>query len=264
MNEIKNESMFENMKDITISIVTYNSADEIEILLNSIKESSCFEKITTFVVDNNSQDNTVEIIENKYHWVKIIKNKENLGFGKAHNIVIKKIKSNYHIVVNPDIKIPNDTIEKSIDFMEKNKDIAIMSPLVLNTDGTQQFLPKKNPSIKYMIGGLFEKYSKHCKNLRDEYTLKNIKIDNPIEIQFCTGAFMVTRTEMLTKIGGFDERYFLHFEDADLTRELSKVGRAIYNPNVKVIHKWHRENKKINKSFFIALKSMFIYMKKWK
>ena len=75
---------------------------------------------------------------------------------------------------------------------------------------------------------------------------------------------MFTRTDALKKVGGFDERYFLHFEDADLTRELRKVGRTVYNPEIKVIHKWHRENKKINKSFWIALKSMFIYMKKWR
>ena len=148
--------------------------------------------------------------------------------------------------------------------MEANPDITVLTPYVMNVDGTQQFLPKKNPSIKYMIGGMFENKFKFCKKLREEYTLQDKVITSPIDVEFCTGAFMITRTEALHKVGGFDERYFLHFEDADLTRELRKVGRAVYNPNIKVTHKWHRENKKINKSFWVALKSMFIYMNKWR
>ena len=160
--------------------------------------------------------------------------------------------------------VPEDTIEKAIKYIDSNKDIVVVTPYVMNIDGTQQFLPKRNPSLKYMIGGMFEKKFSFCKKLRDEYTLKNVMVKEPIDVEFCTGAFMITRTEALHKVGGFDEIYFLHFEDADLTRELRKVGRAVYNPEIKVVHKWHRENKKINKSFWVALKSMFIYMKKWR
>ena len=117
--------------------------------------------------------------------------------------------------------------------------------------------------MKYMIGGFLEKYSKRCAKLRNEYTLKDQIIVRPIDVEFCSGCFMITRTEALLRIGGFDERYFLHFEDADLTRELKKIGRTVYNPDIEVVHKWERDNRKINKSFWIALKSMFIYMKKW-
>ena len=93
------------------------------------------------------------------------------------------------------------------------------------------------------------------------FTAKNIT--NVIDVDFCTGAFMFTRTEALKKLGGFDERYFLHFEDADLTRELKNFGRTVYNPEIRIIHKWQRDNKKLNKSFFVALNSMFKYMTKW-
>lgn len=255
---------FDNCKDITISIVTYNSADEINILLDSIKACSSFKKIDVFVIDNNSSDNTVEIIKKNYDWVKIIENKENLGFGKAHNLVIRNVNSKYHIIANPDIQIFEDTIEKAISFLKTDDNIAVVTPFVLNTDGTQQFLPKENPSLRYMLGGMFENHFKFCKKIRDEYTWKNKKITEPVEVSFCTGAFMICNTSLLQKVNGFDERYFLHFEDADLTRELKKVGKAMYNPDIKVVHKWHRENKKINKSFWVALKSMFKYMKKWR
>lgn len=256
-------SLFENEKAITASIVTYNSADEIDILMESLQVCSSFDEMTIYVIDNASQDNTVKLIRNKYPWARLIESRENLGFGKGHNLVIKNIQSKYHIIINPDISLPNDAIEKAIEYLENNLDVAVMTPYVLNVDGTQQYLPKKNPAMKYMIGGMLESKFVWAQELRDEYTLKNQVILEPIDVEFCTGAFMCTRTEALHKVGGFDERYFLHFEDADLTRELRKVGRSVYNPDIKVIHKWHRDNKKINKSFWVALKSMIIYMKKW-
>ena len=265
--EIKKEidlSIFENEKEVTASIVTYNSKDEIDILMKSLEANSFFDHMTVYVIDNASSDGTADYIINNYPCARVIANKENLGFGRAHNLAIKNVHSKYHLIVNPDISVPENTIKDAIDYLKAHKDVAVLTPFVMNTDGTQQFLPKKNPSMKYMIGGMFENKFAFCKKLRDEYTMKNVAVTEPIDVEFCTGAFMITRTEALHAVGGFDETYFLHFEDADLTRELRKVGRAVYNPDIKVIHKWHRENKKINKSFWIALKSMFIYMKKWR
>lgn len=256
-------SIFENEKKVTISIVTYNSKDEIDILMESLQSNAYFDNMTIYLVDNASIDGTAEYVKDKYPWARVIASKDNLGFGKGHNIIIRNVHSDYHIIVNPDISIPYDSIKKAINYMINTPNVAVMTPFVKNTDGSQQHLPKKNPSMKYLIGGMFEKKISFCEKWRDEYTLKKCIITEPINVEFCTGAFMITNTKKLQSVGGFDEKYFLHFEDADLTRELRKVGRAVYNPDIKVIHKWHRENKKINKSFFVALKSMFIYLRKW-
>ena len=250
-------------KAVTVSIVTYNSIDEIGKLLNSISACDYFANMEVYVIDNASCDGTVKFIKNKYPWVKIVENSCNVGFGKAHNQIINNVNSKYHIIINPDIEFDNETISRAVSYMDKNTDVAIMTPLMLNFDGTQQYLPKRNPSLRYLLGGFLEK-SKWGKRIRDEYTLKNINTNDVIDIEFCTGAFMFARTEMLKSVRGFDERYFLHFEDADLTRELCKLGRAIYNPNIRVMHRWHRENRKINKSFWVALKSMIIYFHKWR
>lgn len=257
-------SLFNNEKNVTVSIVTYNSKNEIDTLMKSLEKSSYFNKMTIYVVDNASNDGTADYIKRVYPWARMIENKENIGFGRGHNLVIKNIHSKFHIIVNPDISIPENTISEAIYYISMHDDIAVVTPFVMNTDGTQQFLPKRNPSMKYMIGGLFETKFAFCRRLRDEYTMKNVTITEPIDVEFCTGAFMITRSDALHTVGGFDEKYFLHFEDADLTRELCRIGRAVYNPDIKVIHQWHRENKKINKSFWVALKSMFIYMKKWR
>lgn len=265
MNEISflREKENDKYKELTISIVTYNDADEIRNLLDSVREASLFNEMTVYVVDNASIDKTVSIIE-EYSWVKLYRSENNLGFGKAHNLVIRHVKSKYHVIVNPDIIVKKDTFEKSLEYFKNNSDVVCMTPNILNSDGSVQFLPKKNPEMKYMIGGLFEKYSNFCRKLRDEYTLKNETIVEPIEVDFCSGCFMVTKTDSLHKINGFDDQFFLHFEDADITRRLKKCGKTVYNPQIQVTHKWQRENKKLNKSFGIALESMRLYMKKWK
>lgn len=258
------KSLFDNEKAITAGIVTYNNADEIEVLMRSLQSCSSFAEMTVYVIDNASRDDTMSLIRARYPWARIVENRENLGFGRAHNLVISNIRSRFHIMINPDVSFPVDTISKAVEYLDRNPDVAVVTPYVMNADGTQQFLPKRNPSMKYLIGGLLENRFLWAKKLRDEYTMKGRVITRPIDVEFCTGAFLCTRTEALHQVGGFDERYFLHFEDADLTRKLRTVGRAVYHPDIKVTHKWHRDNKKINKSTLAALRSMFIYMIKWR
>lgn len=250
-------------KDISISIVTYNSEDEIRVVLNSIFSCNSVERLNVYVVDNNSSDNTTKIIEKEFPSVNLIKSNENLGFGAGHNKVINQIDSKYHIIVNPDIEIDVEVIENLAKYMDKHNEVVITTPKIISFDGTEQFLPKRYPKLKYFFGGRFETKGKIFKKWRDEYTLKSAKVSKPIDIDFCTGCFMFTKTEELKKCRGFDERYFLHFEDADLTREMQKFGRTVYNPYISVKHKWQRDNVKNRKIFFIALQSMFKYFIKW-
>ena len=83
------------------------------------------------------------------------------------------------------------------------------------------------------------------------------------EVEFCTGCFSVLRTDVFKKIKGFDPQYFLYFEDADITMEAKKHGKAYYNADATVVHLWHRETAKSFKPFMLQLRSMFVYMKKW-
>ena len=244
------------MSKLSVSIVTFNSSDVISNLLDSLAKCNV-DKV--YVVDNSSTDDTIEIIEKKYPWVILIKSQKNLGYGAGHNLAIKQIDSTIHIIINPDIIVEKEQVSKIRNFMDENLNVSLMCPKVLNIDGSEQFLPKLNPKIKYLFGGFFG-----VKKLRNEYTMKNVSIKNPINIDFCTGCFMICRTEYLKKCGGFDDRYFLYFEDADLSRELKKYGDVIYNPNITVTHVWKRENGHTIKGIIRFLSSYRKYRKKWK
>ncbi len=251
-------------KIFSVGIVTYNSQKEIRNVLNSLERLSNRDEIEIYVIDNHSNDGTVKIVEQNYPDVKLIKNNRNLGFGRANNKAIMKTNTKYYVLVNPDITVTRNTFVQIHRFMEEHPDIVQMSPKVLNEDGTEQFLPKKYPKFKYLIAGKLENKSRYFRKLRSEYTFKDRKIEDVTNVDFCTGCFSVLRTEPLKKCNGFDERFFLYLEDADLTRKMQKFGRTVYNPGIAVYHKWKRASGKSVRYFFIHLQSMTKYCWKWR
>ncbi len=251
------------MSRFSCCIVTYNSADNIERALQSI--FSVTEKLdfTMYISDNNSTDNTVDIVKEKFPQAVIIENGGNKGFGHGHNAVIPLLDSEYHFIVNPDIVVDKDVFSLFADYFDSNEDVVMAVPKFLYEDGSEQFTPKLTPTLKYMLGGRLEKFGNPFKKWRDEYTFRNKNVTEPCEVGFCSGCFICIRTEIFKKIGGFDERYFLYSEDADLTREAKYYGKTMYNPNISVTHLWERAYMKSGKYFLIQLKSMFKYFHKW-
>lgn len=247
---------------ITASIVTYNNENEILKVLKSLTDSTT-SGLHIIVVDNASIDKTKKLVEENYPNVELISSPKNIGFGAGHNIAVERVESDYHIFINPDITVEHDQISKMIEYLEEHEDVVVLTPKVLNDDGTEQFLPKVFPKWRYIISGKFEHKCKICYKWRSQYTFRDRVILEPVEIQYSTGCFMVCRTDALREVGGFDERYFLHFEDADLTRKMMQQGKVIYNPYVHVTHGWQRENIKNRKIGMIALQSLFKYYRKW-
>lgn len=250
------------MKKVSASIVTYNNENEILGVLNSLYNTSDSFGLEVYLVDNHSTDKTVERVKEKYPECNILQMEKNLGYGSGHNRAISVVESEYHMVINPDIVFTDGIISQFIEYMDSNPDIALCSPKVLNRDGSTQYLPKQRPSMKFLLGGFFETKSNIFRHWRQEFTMANIQIIDPVEIDFISGCFMFFRTEVLKKCGGFDERYFMYFEDADITRKIQKLGKTIYNPAIEVTHEWKRENRTL-RGFLRQVSSMFKYFFKW-
>ena len=219
--------------NISASIVVYNSPEDAKKTVKTILECTKDLDFDLYVIDNASPEKIGEMLQKEFKQPHYIILNENIGFGKGHNKVLDKINSKYHFIINPDIIINENTIKAMCSFMDANTDCSICCPKVLNPDGTIQYLAMEMDHNK------------------------------SFETEFCTGCFSVFRTDVFKKIKGFDPIYFLYFEDADITMEAKKYGKAMYNPNATVVHLWHRETAKSFKPFMQQLKSMFIYMKKW-
>jgi len=246
---------------VSISIVTYNNVDKIGCLLDSIFKHIKSVSFHVFIVDNKSSDGTVEEIKKKNYDVTLIENKNNIGFGAAHNKALNGVNSKYHVFINPDVVMDTDVISNIAAYMDEHKDIGIVTPKVLFPDGKLQMLPKKEPKIKYVISRRLN--VKALKKYRIEYEMQDMCTDKAYDIEFATGCFLFARTDLLKKVGGFDERYFLYFEDADITKSIRRIARVQYNPNFYVYHNWERAGAREFKYFIIQIISMFKFLIKW-
>lgn len=251
------------MEDYNISaaVVVYNSPQDAYKTVESIIENTRDINFSFFVIDNASKTKISETLKENFKQPTYITLKENVGFGKGHNLVLDKINSKYHFVINPDILINEHTITTLCKFMDENPEVSICCPKVLNPDGTLQYIAKKAPSVLKLVS---RRLHLNClKQVEKDYLMADENQEQSFEIEFCTGCFFVIRTEVFKAINGFDSDYFLYFEDADITMKAKKYGQAWYCPKAQVVHFWHRETAKSIKPFMQQVKSMFIYFKKW-
>lgn len=248
-------------KTVTGCIVTYNNMSTIDNAVSSLLKYT-EAPFRLYVVDNGSTDGTVEHIEKNYPQVTLIRSGGNIGFGKAHNIIMDKLDSDYHVVINPDIIIRDDVISKLSAFLDENEDIGMASPEIRFPDGRLQILGKRAPTLRYLVASRMRGGGEPGKTLR-KYAMLDCDLSKPIDIQNATGCFMFIRTKLFKELGGFDKRYFMYFEDSDLTRSVNRSSRTVYYPGATVYHEWGRESKKKFKLKLVQINSMINYFLKW-
>lgn len=248
----------------SLCIVTYNNKDNISAALGSVFEHTRGAELDVYIVDNASSDGTPDIVEKNFPQAMVIRNSKNMGFGAGHNAVIDMLHSDHHFIVNPDILLTSDTVSEMCEFLQENPDIVMAVPKFVYENGEEQFTPKLTPTVKYMLGGRLERFGGVFRKWRREYTFADRNLTEVTDVGFCSGCFIAVKTDIFKKVGGFDERYFLYSEDADLTRMAQRYGRTVYAPRFSVVHLWERAYMKSRKYFFIQLSSMFKYFWKWR
>lgn len=248
--------------DLSVSVVSYNSEKELNYILGSLKNSEDV-SLHPYFIDNHSSDNSLNVIKKSGIKCSLITLEKNLGFGAANNIAIKQADSRYHLIANPDISFGPKLLKECADFMDKNPDIAIMTPRFIGADGREQFTPKLKPTLPFVASGFIESKTGRKSRMRSRYTLRDDPPENIKDIDFCAGCFMLCRTKWLKACGGFDDGFFLFFEDADLTLRMQKYGRTVLNPDIYVNHLWNRGNHKLS-GLRHEISSMVRFMFKWR
>ena len=247
-------------KPISAGIVTYNNEKEIIPCLSTLIEYTRGLNIEIYVFDNHSEDNTVALIRKCFPEVHVLQSDENHGFGYGHNQILRCLTSKYHMVVNPDIQFARETVAKLERFMEHYPNVGIVTPKIKNMDGSEQLLPKKDPKISYVILSKFKPFH----HFRDQYTRAEEEFLKPARILSSTGCFFMIRTDVFKENHGFDERFFMYFEDADLSRRVRRKKAVVFFPNAWVYHAWKRDNTRSLKGIRIFLTYMIKYFWKWR
>ena len=169
----------------------------------------------------------------------IIASKENLGYGRAHNLAIATADSDYHLIMNPDVIMDEQALAAGIDCLEHNSQAVAISPEATNGSGEKLYLCKKFPSIMDLgLRGFAPGFLKALFNSRlaayENRAIVDKGVTTPVDL--ISGCFMLCRTAALKKTGGFNSAFFLYFEDFALSLELKKIGALIYLPSCKIIH----------------------------
>ena len=255
----------ENPLDCIASVVLYkNPRAMIENVVNSFLNTDLNVKL--YVIDNSPMSLPSFVLGDTpvfYHHVG-----QNLGYGKAHNWCISRCEpSRYYLVLNPDVILSKGVLEELIEYMDAHPDLGMISPRVLNEDQTLQYLNKRHPTLLDLFLRRFyreRRFSKYLRKRLDHYEMRDNGYDRICEVPFITGAFMFCRTSVLKAVGGFDPRYFMYFEDADLSREIQRIGyKTVYYPHVHITHLWQRASRKRIKMAMIFIRSGVQYFRKW-
>ncbi len=248
--------------DVTVGIVNYNDYTRTREAVRSILEQTRNLRIKIYVIDNASQDGSAERIANEFSAISVVFCDRNLGYGTANNLVMKRLDSVYHAVVNPDIVLRSNALRQLFDFMQQNPDVGMCMPAVHYMNDLPQHLPKRDPKLKYLIANRLP--FKNMEKYRRQYKMLDEDLSEVKDIEFVSGCFMFIRTQLLREIGGFDERYFMYFEDADLSRTVRKRARVVRVPYVTVYHDYRRMSAKKLRFLSIHIVSMFKYFLKWR
>lgn len=254
----------EHAYHITGCIVTYNNKRTIMRAIASLLEHTQGVSFVLHVVDNASTDGTPELICKHFPQVILHKKNKNPGFGTGHNQVLPLLDSKYHIIINPDVVLRSDVITQMASYMDAHEDIGLLSPKIcFPEDGRPQILGKRNPTLRYLIASRLRKEGSPSPTLA-EYAMLNADESDVFDIENATGCFMMLPTQLFKQLGGFDEKFFMYFEDCDLTRRVCESHRAVFYPHATVFHEWGRESKKNGKLMLIQIRSMLYYFYKWR
>lgn len=242
-------------------IVTYRCYDKCRIAIRSLLDNTLRVNLTVYIVDNNSGDGALDKLKAEFPEIICIQNSDNKGFGHGHNTVLPLLKSDFHSIVNPDITLDSDTVSDLVEYLLSHPDVGQVTPKILFPDGRDQQLGKRNPSFLALVGRHI--FKKRLAPIVEHYQMLDEDLTKPVDIEFATGCFSVVRTELFKQLGGFDERWFMYFEDMDLTRRVRGSARAVYLPDFCVYHAWERSSSHHLKFFIILVTGMFKYFGKW-
>lgn len=249
---------------ITASIVTYKTdRDELKSALRCVSESNV-DKI--YIIDNSPTDELQDITElsSKFEYVF---GQGNVGYGSAHNIAMKKsiaLGAKYHVVINPDVNFGIGTIEELTSYMDTHDNIGQVMPKVIYSDGEMQYLCKLLPSPMDLIGRRFIPIKSYIDKRNYRFEMRSSGYDTEMEVPFLSGCFMFLRVEVIAKIDGFDDNFFMYCEDIDFCRRVGMSGyKTMYYPKVTVVHAHKKESFKSRAMLKEHIKSAIRYFNKW-
>lgn len=251
------------MKKAIGSIVVFNP--NISVLKKTIEtflKSPLSHKV--YIWDNSSEDKISAFLKSEFaEKIVYIQSPANFGFGRGHNEVFRRIDENYDyfIILNPDLEIPDETIEQLTTYLENNPEKGLVTGIIKGVDGQVHQVHKYLPSFSAYISSLIKRFMKGDQSTTGE-SIDLIR-QEPYSLPILSGCFMLFTKSHFQELKGFDDRFFLYFEDYDLTLRSYLMKKSVIVPSATIVHKWERGSSKNKRLFLIHIISGLKFYLKW-
>ncbi len=251
---------------LSVIIVNYNVKEFLQQALSSLRKALQGLRAEVFVVDNASDDGSVQLVRDQFPEVKLILNQKNLGFSRANNLALKQARGEYVVLLNPDTVAQEDTFTKLLRFMQNHPDAGMVGCKILNPDGSLQLACRRSfptPWVAFTrLAGLSYLFPKS--RIFGKYNLSYLPENQVSRVEAISGSFMMMRRQVLEQIGLLDEAFFLYGEDLDYCYRTSQAGWNIYYvPETQIIH-FKGESSKRSRldNLLVFYQSMALFVKK--
>jgi hypothetical protein len=246
---------------LSIIIVTWNSAADVEACLDSINFGHEFEII---VVDNASTDDTPGKLA-RYHHLQLLRNDRNLGYAHANNQGIRLARGEYVLLLNPDTRIDLGALDALSDYLDSHPDTAAVAPRLVNPDGTTQYSIRSFPTastVLWEVTGFSRLFARS--RAFGRWRMKYFDYARDAEVEQPMASCLMFRRSSLEQFGGFDERFPIYFNDVDLSRRLAEAGwKTAYVAGARVVHRCGASTGQVKpKMIWEDHRSLFRYLKK--
>lgn len=241
---------------LSIIIVSYNVRSYLEHCLQSVQKALEGIEGEVWVVDNNSPDDSVDVLRRDYPWVRLIANTENMGFARANNLAIRQSQSDYVLLLNPDTVVEEPTLRGVLDFMDAHPEAGGAGVMMHNEDGTLALESRRGLPTPW-VGAL------KMLGFTRRYYMSDLPWDQPGRIDVISGAFCMLRRKALDQVGLLDEDFFMYGEDIDLSYRLLKDGWQNWYLPYEIIHFKGRSTQKTDYRYVhIFYQAMLIFFRK--
>jgi len=234
--------------NLAIVIVNYNVCELLRSCLSSVYSSQGEITFEVCVVDNNSEDDSLNMVREEFPQAKIIANRENVGYPTANNLGLELLgvttanieqRPRYCLLLNPDTEVPSNAFEFLVDYLDANPEVAIVGPRLMMLDGQLDLACRRafpSPEVSaYRMLGLSRLFPSSPRFAR--YNMTFLPEDQIAEVDSVVGAFMMVRVEAVNQVGLMDERFWMYGEDLDWAKRMKDVGwKVVYNPDITVLH----------------------------
>ena len=197
------------------------------------------------VIDNGPEDDRGRIAPAIAAWpaqagtIEVVAGHGNVGYGRANNLALERAGSDFHLIMNPDVELEPDALAEALAALGSHPEVGLVAPAVYDDEGGMQYLCKRYPSVwvLFLRGFAPRALRRRFAPALDHYEMRDVIGERFIAgVPLASGCFMLARTALLERVGGFDPRFFMYFEDFDLSLRVGRESQVAYVPSARIVH----------------------------